>query len=61
MEHAHKEERVLTRDTRLRRHEIRELEVTKSYEKLESRKREPSERERIFTKLSIYASGKHLS
>ena len=59
MEHAQKEEKEIVRDTRLRRHELRELGVTKSYEKLESRKREPLER--TFTKLDIYASRKHLS
>ena len=59
MEHAHKEEREIAIDTRLRRHELRELGVTKSHEKLESRKREPSER--TFTKFDIYGSRKHLS
>ena len=53
-----KKERI-ARDTRLRRHELRELGVTKSCEKPESRKREPSAR--TFKKLNIYASRKHLS
>ena len=39
--------------------ELRALGVTKSYEKLESRKREPSEK--TFINLDIYASRKHLS
>ena len=59
MEHEHKEERGIARDTKLRRHKLRELGVTKSYEKLESRKREPSER--TFAKFDIYASRKDLS
>ena len=59
MERAHKEEREVARDTRLRRHKLRELGVTEGYEKLESRKREPSKR--TFTKLNISASRKHVS
>ena len=60
MEHAHKEEREMARDARLRRHELRELDVTKRYEKLESRK-ENLQRDRTFARLDIYASRKHLS
>ena len=49
----------IARDTILRRDELRELGVTKSYEKLESRKE--SLQSETFTQLDIYTSRKHLS
>ena len=39
MEHAHKEKREIARDTRLRRHELRELGVRKSYENWRTEKK----------------------
>ena len=59
MEHAHKEETEIERGTRLRRHELRELELRRATRNWRAEK-EPSERQSI-AKLDIYASRKHLS